>query len=211
MTLRGEHECARFWANGLDCPFGDEQLDDDDDDTEEGERDVRDLALPARKRNSRSQSQRMGQLNNILTIAHSQEEMREKLKVIEGERIAAIVPGGEALLQRLLESGLNLSGNRLFQASAMAALAAAFFRLRGTGLMKGLPTVRSLERPVTKGLGKLSGGSGITTQQGTGGRGGFHVDAAAEIKALFGDRARRRVEEKFGRGGQGFFFPGEPT
>ena len=208
MVMEGEHECARFEVQGIPCPFRPEEPDEEEDDDDVEERPGIEIPLALPGRQSKNQRGRMGQLNNILTLAHSQEEMREKLKVIEGERIAAIVPGGESLIQELLRTGQQFGGNRLFQVGTLIALATALAKLRGKGLGLGLGTARALERPVARGLGRLATGSGLTTAPGGPGRGGFHVNAAAELQSLFGGRSRRRFEEKMT--GQGFFFPGEP-
>lgn len=192
------HECARFWTQGMDCPFL--QSGAEDDDEPDSGKEFRPIAIG--KRQALEGENRVANL----TLVHSQEEVRQRIRQIEGipgEGIAALVPGG--LGSKLLERGPR-GVMAVMTAIAIAELA------RRSGLISRVSdsrVARTLERQSAKLLSRL-GTSRISTGQSQNlgpGRGGFFVNEAARMKHLFGLPQRRKQGD---HSDPGFFFPGEP-
>lgn len=178
MALFG-HECDRFMVSGFrECPFRrrDEHEDDEDDDFDDA-MEFR-LAFPV-KRNADQVEGR-----SPLTIAHLQPKMREAL-----ERMAAIKDvGGLPSIPRFDPTIPEFPfGGRGHQEAAaiLAALAAmqGLRLLRQTGSRPSLQAVQHSEKRAARGLSKVLGTSR------TRGRGGLHVNEAANLRRLlFGRR-----------------------
>lgn len=182
------HECDRFRVFGLRCPFGglkEDEEDEDEEEEEEGQKAERvPLMLPARRR-SDADAQR--ELRNVTDIAVAPKELREAL-----ERLAAIKQRGA--MRSIPELPFGGRGHpETFAALAAIALMTVFRALRKSGFGAGLRAVRIGEKHVSKGFSRVvrpqaSAGPGRTM-----GRGGLHVNAAADLRnLLFGRKQRRR-------------------
>ncbi len=191
------HECARFWALGLNCPF--RKLDDLEDESPPDEEFFRDVGVGHRK----SMEQRGDQLKNNLLVLHAQPEMRKIL-----ERMAAIqFEGGLPSIPKAGELMGSPSGGlgrpELVPALAAIAIGVGLGMRRSSGSRPSMPAVRASERGAAK---LLSGPLGTSRLRG---RGGFHVNAAAAIQAIQGGRGigvfpKRRLKDRFGFGLPGF-------
>lgn len=169
------HECDRFIAKGLPCPFRKSRQDDDDDEGEEKQ--PFPLVFPARRKADQEQ-----QLKNVTTLAVAPKELREAL-----ERMAAFQNVGE--LQSIPNFPLSDRGQpEILSVLAAIALMKAFRALRARGLGTGLNAVRVGERHVTKGLAQ------VAQRPLLGGRGGgLHVNASADLRRLLFGRRRLRL------------------
>ncbi len=193
------HECDRFRAVGLECPFR-RFREDDDDEEEPEERDAHEipLALPGRAARER-------ELNNITTLAVAPKELREAL-----ERMAAFQRMGELQsipnftrqpairgLPKIPDFPLSGRGHpEIISILAAIAISRGLAMLRARGFPTNSLGVRLSERLAAKGLRKVSEISKRGSVRQTGrGRGGFNVNAARELRGLlfgFGQRKRRR-------------------
>ncbi len=164
------HECDRFRARGMSCPF--EEMDEDDDDDEEQDKLFPPLAIPARKR-------RDGDLANNLSqfpvVAHGDPQMKEAL-----ERMAAIQnEGGLQSIPNLIPS-LPFQGRghpEIISILAAIAIMSTLKALRSTGLGKGFQAVKVSETRVARGLSKLGGIGGSAVRPGPPAGGGLHMRA----------------------------------
>lgn len=178
MALLG-HECDRFMVSGFrECPFRrQKEHEGDEDDEFDHEMDIR-LAFPA-KRNA---DQVEGRLP--LIFPHADPKVRKEL-----ERMAAFKDlGGLPSLPRMgqVVPEFPFGGRGHQEAVAILAALAAFQGLkllRQTGRRPSLRAVQFSEKRSARGLSKVLG-TGRTA-----GRGGFHVNAAADLRRLlFGRR-----------------------
>lgn len=184
MTLQvAGHECDRFGIRGIACPFRRSREDEDDEPDEEGERRAHRNVLPIALPGRRSDADQDRQLRNITNIAVAPKELREAL-----ERMAAFknIGGLPSIPSFPFEGRGHQSTISVLTA---IALMTAFRALRSRGLGQGLPMVRAGERHVSKGLQRVLSPRGSGNPARTQGRGGIHVNAAANLRQLlFGRR-----------------------
>ncbi len=171
------HECDRFRLRLGECPFAGFGSDDDEHDIPEHKPPF--IAFPGKRPNTQADE---AKLPRLLTIAHSEADVRKAL-----ERIAAIQTQGQlAWIESRVTSSLLEHGPRGIMAALTAIVLTEVGRryasTRTTGLSQ---TVRTLERRVS---GQLQQ---VRSTTGRGGRGGFHVNAAADLAALTGLPLRR--------------------
>lgn len=178
------HECDRFKVRlGLPCPFR-KSREDLDEEEDEDERDAFDipLALPGRAAKERS-------LSNITTLAVAPKELREAL-----ERMAAFKQlGGAPSIPSFPFQGRGHP--EIISVLTAIALMTAFRALRSKGFGMGSNAVRIGERHVAQGLSKVVKPQGSAR---VAGRGGFHVNAAADLRRLLFGRRRLRDEGSAG-------------
>lgn len=188
------HDCDRFRAVGLQCPFRKFREDEDQpDDEEEEKKRSRDQELPEEKgtdipfmfpaRRSRIDLPKIRQL----VVAHGDPEMAEAL-----ERMAAFKnTGGLPSIPNFPRMKSPLSEQSM--AAIMAALTGigvmqALRLMRQTGSNPNFQAVQASERHAAKGLSKVSNARGLGSAR-TSGRGGIHVNAAADLKRLLRPRS----------------------
>lgn len=179
------HECDRFRVVGLECPFR-RLLDDEEDEQEEEERQRIPLALPGRRRREAEDAEG----NPLLIFPHADPQIRKAL-----ERMAALMrDGGLRSIPREVPS-FPLSGRghtEIIATLAAIAIMRALGGLRSTGSSVPVQPVRISEQRAARGLNQLQGISKSAPGAGrTMGRGGFHVNAAANMRRLFGLSPRR--------------------
>lgn len=187
------HECDRFRKEIGQCPFR-RFVEDDDDDEEDEERKSDALKipfmLPARSARD-ADLERRGSASNPLLIFPDLVTARRK----ELERMAAIQRGGE------LESipdfrDFPLGGRGLPETISVLtaiALMRVFGKLRSGGPINTSRAVRTAERVSARGLRQLGIGRPASARPGIRGRGGFHVNAAADLKFLFQGVVNKRL------------------
>lgn len=193
------HECSRFILRQLGCPFrrppererklrniterrpDDERFEDEPPDDEV----FPIIPVPGRKADERIRQN----LNNLTTLAVAPKELREAL-----ERMAAFQQEGE--LQsippvRSLAPNTPGFGRRPTMAVLTAIAIAASLKSSQSGSFgKGFRAVQAAELRSARGLQTLGRTSPVR------GRGGLHVNAAADLRGLLGFR------KKFGIGGE---------
>lgn len=191
------HECDRFAAEGMPCPFRLSPEDDDNTpeplDREDRNKFPQFIPFPLRKfprEIDQEQLERLKRLEQVRTRAISEEEMRKQL-----ERLNSIQQrGGMRSIPRIPDFPLQGRGH-LATTSVLSAIAlmTIFRMLRSGGFGTGLQAVRVGERHVAQGLSKVARPARSM------GRGGLHVNAAADLRRLlFG---RRKQRERFGSAG----------
>lgn len=178
------HDCDRFRVAGLACPFKGMEDHEDEEDAEEDES-AFELALPGRKAKERE----LDNLRQFPVIAHGDPAMKKAL-----ERMAAIKnTGGFPSLPNMSpvpEFPLQGRGHREIMAVLSAAAIMQGLRmLRSTGSGVNSRAVQMSERRAAGGLSKVLGRSGSAR---TGGRGGLHVNAAADLQNLIGFKRKLR-------------------
>jgi len=185
------HECDRFTTTSAfgECPFrrmpGHEEEDEErDQPDEQAVRFPFEALIPARRRRDANLGDNLSQFP---VIAHGDPVMRKAL-----ERMAAIqtVRGLPSLPDSTKLPPFQLRGpNRreVVATIAMLVIMQSLRALRSTGPSPSFQAVRASERHAARGLSQVG-------QPGrTGGRGGLHVNAAADLRRLmFG---RRKIEE----------------
>lgn len=177
------HECDRFGLQGIPCPFRKFKEDEDEDPEEQKGRIPFELAIPARRAKDFRD-----QLRPVVPLAVAPKELREAL-----ERMAAFQQEGDML--SIPDFPLSGRGHPEIIATLTAiALMTAFRQLRGSGSGTASSVVRAGERRVAQGLAKVAKPLGFSPGQGrTMGRGGIHVNAAADLRRLiFGRRRLKR-------------------
>jgi len=168
------HDCERFFAQGIECPFR-RKIEHEEDDEEEEERQAQrdagrfphEIMFPAR----RSNEDVGGQLSQFPVIAHGDPEMRERL-----ERMAAFKRLGE--LPSLPQISPPPFGGRglpeLTSILAAITIMTLLRSMRSTGFGQGFQAVRASEKVAAEGLSRLS----RPGRQGSrGGFGGMHMQA----------------------------------
>lgn len=181
------HECDRFLAVGLPCPFRRFVEDDDQEPDEEDEGDELQIPfmMPARRAKEK-------ELARVTTLAVAPKELREAL-----ERMAAFKNLGG--LPSLPDFPLQGRGHpAIISALAAIALTVVFRTLRRAGLGQGSQLVRVGERRVAQGLSK------VARPPRSQGRGGIHHNAAADMRRLLGFGPRRRRRDSTSTAVEGF-------
>lgn len=181
------HMCEIFIAQELPCPFRFLEEDDEEESEFEPARLPR-IAIPGRRNESR-----VNRANNVVEVFINQLSSVDavgKLKGIEKELQPA--GGMRQLIPRLTGKleGLPAMGREgAFAAAAAVALSEVLRRSSGGNL-----SPFGLQRQVAGAFGRQDLGTSAR------GRGGFNVNAAAELKGLFGGRRRRKVGQDSGFG-----------
>lgn len=180
MALIG-HDCDRFRSRGIDCPFRRFKEDDEEEPDEEQQ-----IPFVMKKQ----QEQELDNLRQFPIIAHGDPAMRKAL-----ERMAAIkrdggLPSIPPFRNPVPAFPLQGRGHpEIISAITAIAIMKALRSMRATGSNPGLQPVMTSERRVAKGLSRVLGrqSGGLAR---TGGRGGLHVNAAAELQNLLGFRRK---------------------
>lgn len=189
------HECDRFKAQGLVCPF--RRFREDDEGLEREEDAKKDPELPDPDDDDHFQypfvikrKQQQAELDNLRqlpVIAHGDPAMRKAL-----ERMAAIKKdGGLPSLPNIPIPNFPLQGVGHQEIISVLAAIAIMNALRGMRSMSSgtsFPAVQGSERHAARGLSKV-----LNRQSGVGrtkGRGGLHVNAAADLQKLLGFRRK---------------------
>ncbi len=171
------HDCDRFKAVGLRCPF--RRFEEEEDESQEEEKgSFPKFMVPARKEREVADN-----ISRLPLVVHGQPQMKKAL-----ERLAAIQSGGGlSSIPQIGVPNFPLQGRghpEIISALAAIALMKFFGAVRSKGFGMSGRVVQAGERRVAQGLSKVIGkvsGAGRTR-----GRGGFHVDAAADLKRLLG-------------------------
>lgn len=186
------HECDRFIAEGLECPF---RRFREDADPEEEEKEAEQqkafefpdsipFMVPERRRTSGDVEKNLGAISDL---AVAPRELREAL-----ERMAAFKQIGE--LSSIPDFPFSGRGHPAIMSVLAAITIMTVLRsLRSAGFGTGFQGVRTSERHAAKGLAQVGRpvGPGRTM-----GRGGFQVNAAADLRRLlFG---RKKIDEQGG-------------
>ncbi len=159
------HDCDRFRAKDMLCPFQDLEEDDDDPDTESEDLP---LAIPARKQ----REMMVDNLSQFPVIAHGDPRMKKAL-----ERMAAIQHGGGLPSIPREVPNLPFQGRghpELISILAAIAIMSALKGMRSITSSPSFQAVRVSESRVAKGLTRL-GQSGRPGSRG--GFGGIHTQA----------------------------------
>ena len=194
------HDCARFMMRRIDCPF--RLLEDDPEEEEKDPQREREepeqaeeeregvkvpIALPGRRRDRFRRHERTSKRENPLelpTLAVAKGEVREAL-----ERMRQLqFDGGLPSIPNIQDLGLPSIGSGQQQIIAVLtaiAIAAALRSARGFQLGNTFQGVQASERRAARGLSKLSDTSQLR------GRGGFHRNAAQDLRELLGFRRRK--------------------
>ena len=203
------HECDRFWAKGLSCPFRKKGKDDEErrEDQTPDNRGIPDaLALPGRKgeeRNNRLNAQGTPE-GNIVRLVQSEfdpeELQRAAIRTVgQPQKTGGMtsVPNIESLLR-----GRGVQG--VMALLTALGVAEGFRRSVGKNFGGVSNRVRAVERQVStqlRGLGQTSSSTG------RGGRGGFSVNANEALNALVGIGPRRKLKRGVGEIGFGSVGP----
>ncbi len=187
-TLRPQHECSR-WRGifGRDCPFA--GLGDKDPLDLPEHKPPFQIFAPGKKKGD--QSVKTPEFTNVISM----EELRERVRQLT-VRDADL---GEAAITLLRERGPQAITIVL----SLIALERASSQLGSKSSGVPSPGEATVEKRATGQLRQVQSGSG------RGGRGGFLVNDAANLKRMLGFRKLRKGGES--SDDPGFFFPGEPT
>ncbi len=193
------HDCARFMIRRISCPF--RELEDD---PEEGEKKpVREreepdqaeeeregvripVALPGRREPTK-RHERSFQRENPLELpllAVAKGEVREALERMRQLQFQGGLPSLPEIQDLALPS-LGQGGQQIIAVLTAIAIAAGLRSTRGFMLGNTFQGVQLSERRAARGLSKLSDTSQLR------GRGGFHRNAAADLRELLGFRKRK--------------------
>lgn len=179
------HECDRFRAKLIECPFRkfkEDTLDEEDDDEFDHEFDIRAM-FPAKRKD-----EELRNLRQMPVIAHGDPVMKQAL-----ERLAAIKQdGGLTSIPNIPVTDFPLQGRGHPEIIAVLSAIAIMSALRGMRSLKSSPSlqaVRLSETRVAQGLSKALGRQSQGQSKSGGrvfGRGGIHVNAAADLQRLLG-------------------------
>lgn len=196
-----QHECARFWRRGLDCPFGPRiPGEEEDPDKQGGEPSrFRPVAVGRKRNQLRANTNAVGEAEgNIIRLADYElypEELQRaaiRNRPIQAQGGLSSIPNFEQLLQGRTPRAMMglLTG---------LALAEGFRRSRGMSFRDVGTGAKMVEQRVAQRLSSLSGigksGGGQST--GRGGRGGFLVNDAANLRGLLGLAPNRKLRRKY--------------
>ncbi len=188
-----KHMCRVWWKKGLDCPFARLHEDDDEDDPDS---DDIPIAIPARK-------QREGRLDNLSQLNAIFQNIGEPEHLQRGLREAAFTQerGGAPFLPKIGKILDELPVERLRftgrgHEGIMAALAAIVIfqlskQLASSGFLRtSLMGSRLNARAATQ-FSQLTQPTGRGSAR-TQGRGGFHVNAADQLRRMLGGKRKLR-------------------
>ncbi len=170
------HACEIFEIRGIPCPFGEfEEEDDDDDDDRRGRR----VMFPAK--GDKDAQNRVANVVDVFANTVPYNLARGRLGKLQeaGNRfpeVGELIPNLTRNLQDLPAQGIGGA----FAGAAALALGEVLRRSQG----KGSPL--QLQRQVAGAFGRQE--TGFSGR----GRGGFHVNAAANLKSLFTPRRKLR-------------------
>jgi len=194
------HDCSRFMIRKMTCPFRGLEEDPEEEDkqpvrereqpeqAEEEREGVRiPIALPGRNRRKRHERSSERPLENPLELpllAVAKGEVREALERMRQLQFDGGLPSLPNI-QDLAFPSLGQGHQQIIAVLTAIAIAAALKSSRGFQLGNTFQGVQLSERRVSKGLSKLSDTSQLR------GRGGFHRNAAADLRELLGFRRRK--------------------
>lgn len=177
------HSCARFWALALECPFRRFRDHEEDDPPDE---EFEQFVVGERKAKDADQELR----NVTQLIPHGDPVVRKLL-----ERMAAIKDFGG--LPSIPDSipALPFGGRGHPEIIAVLTAIAIMSLLKGMRSLGPNPSLRAVTHAETQ-SGKGLKGVSKTLSARTQGRGGFQVNAAADLRRLlFGRRKQRRKKD----------------
>ncbi len=188
---------CRIWEeNGLDCPFA--PFLDKDTPEEDRHDDPERLMVPARRERDRVQ----GTVNAIFQNAFEPEHMQRGLRraaIMQGRGELSSIPNLARVIDLAKFDRFKLTGRG--HEAIMAALAAIAIMtvsraMQRTGFGSGLVQGMTSTQRVAGQLNKLGKGVARVHNPSRGRVGGFIVNDAARLKALFNMPLRRRFEGK---------------
>ncbi len=195
------HDCDRFRALGLSCPF--RRFKEDDEQPEEAKRPVPakereeeeaaregvgvEFLAPGRRREDRRQrGYGQGQELSELVIAHGDPVMAKELERIHAFKQKGGLPSIPSFPQ--LNSPLSEQGMAAIIAALTGiAIMQALRSMQATGSAPSFQQVQGSERHASKGLSKVSDSLGRGSAR-SAGRGGLHVNAARDLRNLLRPR-----------------------